>query len=87
MTSPVSQGAEATLVAQTAPGAECDITVYYQSGESTASGLFPKTADNSGRVSWTWKVGAKTTPGPWEIVITASYSGKIVSQTTYFEVK
>jgi len=51
VTSPVSSGSNATLVAQTIPGAECDITVYYKSGASTASGLYPKTADSSGRVS------------------------------------
>ena len=87
VTTPVSQGAEATLIAQTEPKAECNISVYYKSGKSTASGLFPKTADSSGRVSWTWKVGTKTTPGSWKIIVTASFGGKTVSQTTYFEVR
>ena len=87
VTSPVSPGANATLVAQTIPEAECDITVYYKSGPSTASGLYPKTADSSGRVSWTWKVGTRTTPGSWQIVVKASYGGKTVSQTTEFTVR
>jgi hypothetical protein len=88
VTSPVSPGANATLVAQTTPGAECSIIVYYKSGPSTATGLMtPKTADNSGRVSWTWKVGTRTTPGSWQIVVSASYEGQTVSQDTYFTVR
>jgi hypothetical protein len=87
VTSPVSQGADSTLVAQTVPGAECKITVYYESGQSAASGLSPKTADDKGQVSWTWTVGPKTTIGSWKIVIMASNNGVTGSQTTYFEVK
>ena len=87
VTSPVSPGANATLVAKATPGAQCDITVYYKSGPSTAQELYPKTADTSGNVSWTWKVGTRTTPGSWRIVVTASLGGKTVSQTTYFTVK
>ena len=87
VTSPVSSGSNATLVAQTIPGAECDITVYYKSGASTASGLYPKTADSSGRVSWTWKVGTRTTPGSWQIVVEASSGGRTCTQSTYFAVR
>lgn len=87
VTSPVSTGADATLNAQTVNGAECKIAVYYESGQSTASGLSTKTADDNGRVSWTWKVGAKTNAGSWRIVVTATYEGNSASQTTYFEVK
>jgi hypothetical protein len=87
VTSPVSPGQNATLVAKIAPGAACDITVYYKSGPSTAQGLYPKTADNNGSVSWTWMVGTRTTPGSWRIVVTATLGGKTVSQTTYFTVQ
>jgi beta-lactamase superfamily II metal-dependent hydrolase len=87
VTSPVGPGYSATLVAKTAPGATCGITVYYKSGSSTAQGLYSKTADANGSVSWTWKVGTRTTPGSWRIVVTASLSGKTVSQTTYFTVQ
>lgn len=87
VTSPVSPGANATLVAQTVPGANCDIDVYYKSGASTAQGLYAKTADSSGRVSWTWKVGTRTTPGNWQIVVKASYGGKTVTQSTSFTVR
>ena len=87
VTSPVSPGANATLVAQTEIGANCDIDVYYKSGASKAQGLYPKTAGSSGRVSWTWKVGTRTTPGNWQIVVKASYKGKTITQSTYFTVR
>jgi len=69
VTNPVSQGANATLIARTTPGASCSITVYYKSGASKASGLEPHTADSNGSVSWTWKVSNNTTPGNWRIVV------------------
>jgi beta-lactamase superfamily II metal-dependent hydrolase len=86
VTSPVSPGAYATLEARAPPGAQCTIAVYYKSGLSTAPGLYPKQADNNGDVSWTWKVGTRTTPGSWRIVVTATYEGQTVSQQTYFTV-
>ena len=87
VTSPVSPGANATLVAKTAPGAQCAITVYYKSGPSSAAGLYPKGADSAGSVSWTWKVGTRTTAGSWRIVVSASLDGETISQTTYFTVQ
>jgi len=69
VTSPVDKGATASLTASAAPGAACNITVYYKSGPSKASGLEPKTTDASGRVSWQWRVGVNTTPGTWRIVV------------------
>ena len=86
VTSPVRHGYNATLTAKTLPNAYCTITVYYKSGPSEAQGLYSKIADSSGNVFWTWKVGTRTTPGSWKIVVTASLSGKTVSQITYFTV-
>jgi len=86
ITSPISPGANATLTVKTTPGAQCTITVNYKSGPSTASGLETKTADNLGNVSWTWKVGANTTPGTWTIVVTATSQGNTVTTTTNFTV-
>lgn len=88
MTSPVNAASNATLVAQTLLGTncECEITVYYKSGPSSAMGLSRKMSDTSGRVSWTWKVGTNTTPGNWQIVVKATYEGKTVSQSTLFTV-
>ena len=87
VTTPVNAGANATLVAQTAPSANCSIEVIYASGPSSASGLNAKQSDSSGKVSWTWKVGANTTPGNWQIIVTVSYNGNTVTQSTYFTVR
>lgn len=87
ITSPVKPGANATLIAQTTPGADCSITVYYKSGPSSASGLGATTADSSGRVSWTWKVGTSTTPGSWRVVVKATSGGASVTQETYLVIQ
>jgi len=86
VTSPVSPGADVTLIAKTIPGAQCTITVNYKSGPSTASGLETKMADSSGNVSWTWAVGKSTTAGIWPIVITATSQGNTVMVNTSFMV-
>lgn len=86
VTSPVRAGSYATLVAETEAGADCTITVYYKSGPSEAAGLAPKSADGDGRVSWTWKVGTRTTPGSWRIVVTATVDGVTAIESAYFTV-
>ena len=48
---------------------EYKITVYYKSGPSSASGLEAKTSDADGYVSWSWKVGGRTSPGTFKIVV------------------
>ena len=87
VTSPVDAGAYATLKAKAPPEAQCSIVVYYKSGPSTAQGLYTKQAGINGDVSWTWKVGTRTTPGSWKIVVTATYKGKRASQETSFTVR
>lgn len=64
------RGSNATLRAKTAPNTSCSIEVDYKSGPSTAAGLVVKNSDSAGNVSWTWKVGANTTPGAWPITVT-----------------
>ena len=66
----VPHGQNATLLVKTAPNTSCSIEVDYKSGPSTAAGLVPKNSDSAGNVSWTWKVGANTTPGAWPITVT-----------------
>jgi hypothetical protein len=66
----VGRGSNATLQAKTAPNTSCSIEVDYKSGPSKAAGLGPATSDAAGNVSWTWKVGANTTPGAWPITVT-----------------
>jgi micrococcal nuclease len=66
----VPHGSNATLQVKTAPNTSCSIEVDYKSGQSTAAGLVAKNSDGAGNVSWTWKVGANTTPGAWPITVT-----------------
>lgn len=87
VTSPVPQGSLATVRAKTAPGADCFIVVTYKSGKSTAKGLEAKKADSAGNVSWTWKVGPKTSHGPHPISVTASMDGQSVTEQTSFAVE
>ena len=86
VTSPVLAGSNATLVAKTAPGANCIIAVYYSSQQSEAQGLTAKPADANGDVSWTWKVGPNTQKSSYKIDVTASLGGQSGSQTVYFTV-
>ncbi len=74
VTSPISRGSYATLTARVFPSRTCSITVYYKSGPSTAQGLYPK-RPSGGRVSWTWKVGTRTTPGRWPIRVVCGSAG------------
>jgi len=77
VTSPVSAGAYATLTIMVSKPARCSITVYYKSGPSEAQGLYPKRTNAQLRVSWTWKVGTRTTPGRWPIVVSCGSAGTL----------
>jgi len=74
VTSPASPGSYATLTAAVSPSATCSLTVNYKSGPSHAQGLYSKRA-TAGRVSWTWMVGTRTTPGRWGIVVSCGAAG------------
>jgi hypothetical protein len=74
VTSPVDAGAYARLTVNVSPRATCSITVYYKSGPSSAQGLYPKRGT---RISWTWKVGTRTTPGRWPIVVRCGGAGSL----------
>jgi hypothetical protein len=74
VTSPINAGAYATLTVSVSPSHRCSITVYYKSGSSTAAGLYPK---RGSRISWTWKVGTRTTPGRWPIVVSCGSAGTL----------
>jgi len=87
LTSPVSPGADATLRAKTIPNASCSIEVYYKSGLSEAAGLETKPADPAGDVSWTWRVGSRTAPGDWRIVVTATLDGRQAKREAYLTVE
>lgn len=70
MTDTVSRGNQATVTIKGEPGKIYTITVYYPSSVSTAKGLEPKAADSNGKVSWSWRIGSRTSEGTHRIVIT-----------------
>ena len=74
VTSPVATGSLATLTVAVSPAATCSISVYYSTTASRAHGLSPK---HGTRVSWTWKVGSRTAPGRWPIVVSCGAAGKL----------
>jgi hypothetical protein len=76
VSSPATPGSYATLKASVSPSRTCSITVTYMSGPSHAQGLYPKRAAG-GSVSWTWKVGTRTTPGRWGIVVSCGSAGTL----------
>lgn len=60
------------------PGVQYNISVYYSSGASKAKGLEPKTADENGSVSWTWKVGSSTKLGQYKIVVSGDKTEEFI---------
>jgi len=76
VTSPIGAGSYARLTAAVSPSRTCSITVIYHSGPSHAAGLYPK-RPFGGRVSWTWKVGSRTTPGRWPIIVRCGSAGML----------
>jgi hypothetical protein len=76
VTSPISAGSYARLTAAVSLTRTCSISVYYKSGRSKAAGLYPKRPYH-GRVSWTWKVGTRTTPGRWPITVSCGSAGRL----------
>lgn len=65
----VGQNETATVTIQGLPNTTYSITVHYKSGPSAAEGLEDKTSDGSGQVSWSWKVGGRTSPGTFNITV------------------
>jgi hypothetical protein len=78
---PAYRGNPVTLTARVSSSrVRCSITVYYKSGPSEARGLYPKRPVH-GRVSWTWLVGTRTTPGRWPIFVSCGRAGAL--QTSF----
>lgn len=69
LTETVKRGEMATVTLRGIPGQTYVITVHYPSSVSTASGLEPKIADENGEVSWSWRIGSRTSEGSHRIVI------------------
>lgn len=70
VTSPIGRNEMASLTLKGKPNTEYKMAVKYSSDWSSADGLGYKTSDADGYVTWTWKVGGRTTPGEHPIKIT-----------------
>lgn len=81
----VSPGSRAYIKVQGKPNTEYSITVEYKSGYSEAEGLYSKNSDNSGYISWNWKIGTKTSEGTYPVTITNEDT--FAYETFYFSVK
>ena len=82
MTSPVPQGQMASVTVHGKPNTEHTITVMYSSGPSKAEGLEPATSNVSGVVSWSWRIGASTKVGTYQITVSDGERSVI----TYIEI-
>ena len=80
LTTPIKAGKSATIEVIAEPNTKYSITVRYSSGPSSAKGLEPANSDESGRVSWTWRVSSNVKPGEYTIEIK---SGNAVYKTTF----
>lgn len=45
------------------------IEVNYKTGPSTSKDLDPKTSNANGEITWTWKVGARSAAGTFDIIV------------------
>ncbi|QHW33218.1 pilus assembly protein [Paenibacillus rhizovicinus] len=70
--SPARPGHQARVVVKSSPGRSLSIQVLYKSGRSVARHLGDIVTDGDGVAEWSWLVSGNTTPGTWEIVVTAS---------------
>lgn len=86
-TASVSRNSTASVSIKTSPNSRCSIEVDYKSGPSTASGLGDKTANSTGAVSWSWRVGSNTTRGTWPIYIDCQLGNRSGSVSTSFTVR
>lgn len=70
----VSPGENAKIELVGSPNTLYDINVYYPSGLSTAKAFADKYSDETGKVSWEFKVSAKTTADKLRVVIRSESS-------------
>jgi len=58
-----------SLTIQALPNTKYHIVVNYKSGPSESKDLDEKISDSNGVVTWTWKVGARSAAGTFEIIV------------------
>ncbi|MFD0717386.1 TadE/TadG family type IV pilus assembly protein [Paenibacillus sp. GCM10027626] len=74
---PLRPGRKAILVLRTTPGQKVSLAVQYKSGTSKAKHLGETVADEHGYAEWSWLVSGNTTPGIWELLITAENGASV----------
>jgi hypothetical protein len=68
-----SPGGHASVTVQTTPMADCTICFITPDGTiDRTKGLWDKTSDPDGSVSWTWKINRKTKPGKGSVTVTCN---------------
>ncbi len=83
LTNPVAQKQDATIEIQSMSNAQCSIEVTLPSGTiSTSKDLAPKTANSSGKVSWSWGINWNTKPGTATIKLSCTADGQTYSGQT-----
>lgn len=83
--SSVSRNSTATVSIHGQPNTDYSITVYYKSGAASADGLETKTSDANGNVTWSWKIGAKTSTSYQPSVTVSGGGEKITAKFTVTE--
>ena len=58
-----------SVTIQALPNTTYHIVVNYKSGPSKSKDLNEKVSDSNGIVTWTWKVGAKSAAGTFDIIV------------------
>lgn len=74
----VKRGSIATLSIKGIPNTVYSIKVKYTSGYSSAKGLVDAMSDGEGNCSWSWRIGAKTSPGEYDIIISDGTNSYII---------
>lgn len=74
----VKRGGKATISIKGMPNTLYSIKVKYSSGYSSAKGLVDTMSDGEGNCSWSWRIGAKTPPGEYDIIISDGTNNYII---------
>jgi hypothetical protein len=70
-------GRIANVTIQTSPHVECNIVYETPAKQtSTAKGLSQQTADENGRVTWSWQIAQNTAPGKGSVTVTCGDSSE-----------
>lgn len=84
----VRRGQSLTIEASTTPGSSCSVKVTYPDGYVSRSRVLAerRTADSSGAVSWTWRVGS-TKSGVSQVGVTCTLGRLSASGSATFQIQ